>query len=73
MEKSSDQIEIWDGIAAEKALPPLTEAQRAELDRRLNACCESPEEGASWEEVKARIHPSFVVPPSGGSSASKTG
>ena len=47
--------EIWDSIAAEKASLPLTAAQKTELDRRLNACRESPDVGAFVEEVKARI------------------
>jgi putative addiction module component (TIGR02574 family) len=47
--------QIWDSIAAEQASLPLTAAQRTELDRRLIAYRESPHEGASWEEVKARI------------------
>ena len=47
--------QIWDSIAAEQATVPLTPAQEAELDRRLEAHRKSPHEGASWEEVKARI------------------
>jgi putative addiction module component (TIGR02574 family) len=47
--------QIWDSIAAEQAALPLTPAQVAELDRRLAAHRKSPGEGASWEEVKARI------------------
>jgi putative addiction module component (TIGR02574 family) len=34
---------------------PLTDVQRTELDRRLAADDESPEEGLTWEEVKKRI------------------
>ena len=29
--------ELWDSIAADQALLPLTDEQRAELDRRLDA------------------------------------
>jgi putative addiction module component (TIGR02574 family) len=47
--------QIWDSIAAEQSAIPLTPAQAAELDRRLEAHRKSPHEGASWEEVKARI------------------
>jgi putative addiction module component (TIGR02574 family) len=48
--------QIWDSIAAEQAALPLTPAQEAELDRRLEAHCKAPLEGStSWEEVKARI------------------
>jgi putative addiction module component (TIGR02574 family) len=50
--------QIWDSIAAEQAELPLTPAQEAELDRRFAAYQKSPEEGDSWEEVKAGIlHP----------------
>ena len=47
--------QIWDSIAAEQAELPLTPAQEAELDRRFAAHQKSPDEGSSWEEVKARI------------------
>ncbi len=47
--------QIWDGIAAEKEEVPLTPAQEAELDRRLEAYRRSPTAGSSWDEVKARI------------------
>ena len=38
-----------------RSVKSLTPAQEAELDRRLAAHRESPDEGASLEEVKARI------------------
>ncbi|MFH1114845.1 MAG: addiction module protein [Pseudomonadota bacterium] len=47
--------EIWDGIAADQESLELTEAQRRELDRRLEAYHASPGAGSSWEEVKRRI------------------
>lgn len=47
--------EIWDTIPASAAAPPLTDAQRAELDRRLEAHRLDPSAGSSWEEVRARI------------------
>ena len=47
--------EIWDSIAAEQDSIPLTDAQRDELDRRLDAFDASPDEGSSWQEVKSRI------------------
>jgi putative addiction module component (TIGR02574 family) len=47
--------QIWDSIATEQVAVPLTPAQEAELDRRMEAHRKSPQEGASWEEVKARI------------------
>ncbi len=47
--------DIWDSIAEVPHEIPVTEAQRAELDRRLDAYHENPAEGSSWEEVKKRI------------------
>jgi putative addiction module component (TIGR02574 family) len=47
--------QIWDSIAAEQTPLPMTPAQRAELDRRLETHRTSPGEGSPWEEVKARI------------------
>ncbi|MBX3178325.1 MAG: hypothetical protein KF886_13275 [Candidatus Hydrogenedentes bacterium] len=34
---------------------PLTDGQKAELDRRLPAWRERPSEGASWPVVRARL------------------
>ena len=50
---------IWDSIAAEVELSPLTEAQRQDLQRRIAAYEANPKAGSSWEEVKARLqgHP----------------
>lgn len=51
-----EQIElveaIWDGIARRGAAP-LTEAQKAELDRRLADHLANPNDVISWNEVKA--------------------
>jgi len=47
--------QIWDSIAAEQSSLPVTPAQQKELDRRLESYRRSPREGASLEEVKARI------------------
>lgn len=47
--------EIWDSIAAEQEAMQVTEAQKAELDRRLASCDASPNEGKSWEEIKGRL------------------
>jgi putative addiction module component (TIGR02574 family) len=44
--------EIWDSIASEQERLELTEAQKQELDRRLDSYRASPEDGSSWEEVK---------------------
>ncbi|MBL8794427.1 MAG: addiction module protein [Planctomycetia bacterium] len=46
--------EIWDGIDAEQAAPPLSEPQRRELERRCAELDANPEIGIPWEQVKAR-------------------
>lgn len=46
---------IWDSITATPEALPLTEAQRTELDRRLQAHSKNPEDVETWDEVKARI------------------
>lgn len=46
---------IWDEIADECALPDLTDAQKAELDRRLASLESGPGSGIPWETVKAEI------------------
>ena len=47
--------QIWDSIVAEEDGLEVTQAQKDELDRRLAACEASPDEGSTWEEVKARL------------------
>ncbi|MGH8615632.1 MAG: addiction module protein [Gammaproteobacteria bacterium] len=48
--------ELWDSIAADSAAIPLTDAQRAELDRRLADHEATPDDVVPWEEVKASIN-----------------
>lgn len=45
--------EIWDSIAADSAVVPLTEAQRAELQKRIEDDDAHPDDLTSWEQVKA--------------------
>ena len=49
--------ELWDGIAAEcERQPfPLSDAQRAELDRRARDLEEHPDRARPWEEVRDRL------------------
>ncbi len=47
--------DIWDSIAEVPEAVELTEAQRIELGRRLEAYHRDPKAGAPWSEVKARI------------------
>ena len=46
---------IWDSIATDSRDLPLTEAQRREIDRRLNQYAIDPPPPSSWDEVRARI------------------
>lgn len=47
--------DLWDSIAAETGEVPLTDAQIAELERRLADMDREPQAGDSWEIVRARI------------------
>lgn len=47
--------DLWDGVAAEADSLPLTEAEAAELARRLADLERDPESGESWPAVRARI------------------
>jgi putative addiction module component (TIGR02574 family) len=47
--------QIWNSIVDDQKSFELTDAQKAELDRRLAARQTSPDRGASWEEVKQRL------------------
>ncbi len=45
----------WDSIAAAPEAMPVTETERNELDRRLDAYYREPDAGSPWSEVKARL------------------
>jgi putative addiction module component (TIGR02574 family) len=47
--------DLWDRIAAAPDEVELTEAQRADLDERLEGHRADPDCGSSWEEVRDRI------------------
>jgi putative addiction module component (TIGR02574 family) len=47
--------DLWDSIP-ESADIPLTDAQRAELDRRLDDLEQHPDSGEPWEAVRARLY-----------------
>lgn len=47
--------DIWDTIAASPEVLPLTNSQREELDSRLEALRQNPEEGITWLELKALL------------------
>ena len=47
--------DIWDTIAEVPEELLLSEAQKAEIDRRLDAYHRNPDQGSPWPEVKERI------------------
>lgn len=47
--------DLWDSIAEVPEAIELSEAQRIELDKRLDAYHENPGSGSPWTEVKERI------------------
>ena len=47
--------DLWDSVAAETGVLPLTVAQQAELDRRLSDFERDPDAGDSWEIVRTRL------------------
>ena len=46
---------LWERIAEAPEAVELTDAQRAELDRRVDAHRRSPDETVSWEDVKKKL------------------
>lgn len=53
---TSEKIEyvqqLWERIAEDSETVELTDTQRAELDRRLEAHRENPNDAIPWDEVK---------------------
>jgi len=47
--------DLWDSMAEVPEAITLTDAQKAELDRRLDAHHENPNAGAPWPVVRDRI------------------
>jgi putative addiction module component (TIGR02574 family) len=47
--------DIWDSIVECPEAVSLSEAQKAELDRRLEAYHQAPEAGSPWAVVRDRI------------------
>ena len=48
--------DLWDSVAADpQSLPPLTEEQIAEIERRLAEHTRDPSSSISWEELRARL------------------
>ncbi len=46
---------LWESIEESGDLPALTEAQRAELERRLALYSHEPDRTRSWSEVRERL------------------
>lgn len=47
--------DIWDSVAEVPEDVTLTDDQKAEIDRRLDAYHHNPDEGSPWEVVRERI------------------
>jgi len=47
--------DIWDSVAEVPESVTLTNEQKAELDRRLDAYHQNPDEGSPWGMVRERI------------------
>lgn len=47
--------EIWDSIYAYPELLPVTDAQKNELDRRLESHAQAPNQGVSWSALRQRL------------------
>jgi putative addiction module component (TIGR02574 family) len=47
--------DLWDEIAADPEGVPVTDAQRLELDRRLQDHRANPDASVEWAEVKPRL------------------
>jgi putative addiction module component (TIGR02574 family) len=47
--------DLWDSLVVNPDDVPVTQTQRDELERRLQAHHDNPGEGSSWQQVKAGI------------------
>ena len=47
--------DIWDSVSEVPDAVVLTEEQKSELDRRLDAYHKNPSEGSPWSDLRARI------------------
>jgi putative addiction module component (TIGR02574 family) len=47
--------EIWDTIAEENQMLELSDAEKQELDRRLEWIRNNPGQGRTWDEIKAEF------------------
>lgn len=47
---------LWGSISADESAIPVTDAQRAELDRRVADHEANPNDVVSWDEVRASLN-----------------
>lgn len=47
--------DILDSVADDRPLPPLSEAKKLELDRRIADAKANPDDGVPWEQVDAAL------------------
>ena len=48
--------DLWDSVAADPdSMPPLSDEQKAELERRLAEHARDPSSAVEWEEVRKRL------------------
>lgn len=47
--------QIWDGLLGQEHEPGLSEAQKAEIDRRIAEDDAEPDDVLTWDEVKAEL------------------
>ncbi len=48
--------DLWDSIAADpRAHPPLTDAQRSEIEKRLAEHAANPSTALNWDAVRAQL------------------
>lgn len=47
--------DIWDSIAVTPEAVPLTEEQKAELDRRVESYRANPKDGVMWQDLKNKL------------------
>ena len=46
---------VWNGLVESGVEPPLTDAQKADLDRRLQALEAAPQDVVAWEDVQKYV------------------
>ena len=48
--------DLWDSVAADHdGLPPLSDAQRTEIERRLTTHADDPSTALDWDDVRKRL------------------